>query len=106
MPVVLVLAEDDAVELLAYLVTAARTQLDEAAEYAPMRLLTAAGRLAEMTGPQAGAWLRPLLEDIRKQIGETTVQAGDPDGYAQRIDGLCRELATHLVTRLNLDGAP
>ncbi|MFG2847584.1 DUF6092 family protein [Kitasatospora sp. NPDC048296] len=106
MPVALVLAEDDAVELLAYLVTAARTQLDEAAEYAPMRLLTAAGRLAEMIDPQAGAWLRPLLEEIRKQIGETTVQAGDPDGYAQRIDGLCRELATHLVTRLNLDGAP
>ena len=37
------LDEGDGVELLAYLVTAARTQLDEAAEYAPMRLLTAAG---------------------------------------------------------------
>ncbi|GAA5022893.1 hypothetical protein GCM10023335_55160 [Streptomyces siamensis] len=45
-PVVPVLAEDDAVELPAYLVTAARTQLAEASEYAPMRLLTAAGRLA------------------------------------------------------------
>ena len=40
------LDEGEAVELLAYLVTAARTQLDEAAEYAPMRLLTAAARLA------------------------------------------------------------
>ncbi|MGW2556556.1 DUF6092 family protein [Streptomyces sp. NPDC001635] len=106
MPTVFVLAEDDAVELFAYLVTAARTQLDEAAEYAPMRLLTAASRLAEMIGPQASAGLRPLLEEVRKQAGETTVQAGDPDGYAQRVDVLCRELATHLVTRLNLDEAP
>lgn len=38
-----VLDESDGVELLIYLVTAARTQVDEAAEYAPMRLLTAAG---------------------------------------------------------------
>ena len=42
-----VLDEDDALELLAYLITAARTQCDEAAEYGPMRLLTAAHRLAD-----------------------------------------------------------
>jgi hypothetical protein len=60
-----VLNESDGVELLAYLVTAARTQVDEAAEYAPMRLLTAAGRLAEMAEPHASAGLRPLLRDIR-----------------------------------------
>ena len=50
-----VLDEDDALELLAYLVTAARTQVDEAAEYGPMRLLTAAHRLAEAMGPRASA---------------------------------------------------
>src|SRR5215217_5443207 len=44
MSAVWVLDEDDALELLAYLVTAARTQVDEAAEYGPMRLLTAARR--------------------------------------------------------------
>src|SRR5262252_8747082 len=70
-----VLDEDDGVELLAYLVTAARTQGDEAAEYAPMRLLTAAGRLAEMIEPNASATLRPLLRDIRQGYSETAVQA-------------------------------
>src|SRR5947207_5147786 len=59
-----VLDEGDGVELLVYLVTAARTQVDEAAEYAPMRLLTAAGPLAEMIEPDASARLRPLLRDI------------------------------------------
>jgi Family of unknown function (DUF6092) len=54
-----VLDKGDEVELLAYLVTAARTQVDEAAEYAPMRLLAAAGRLAEMIEPNASARHRP-----------------------------------------------
>ena len=43
-----VLDEDDALELLAYPFTAARTQVDEAAEYGPMRLLTTAHRFGEM----------------------------------------------------------
>ncbi len=44
-----VLNEDEALELLAYLITAARTQVDEAAEYGPLRLLTAARRLDRAT---------------------------------------------------------
>ncbi|RSS81167.1 DUF6092 family protein [Streptomyces sp. WAC06614] len=99
-----VLDEDDAVELLAYLVSAARTQVDEAAEYAPLRLLTAAGRLADMIAPAASDGLRPFLEDIRQGFGETTLAAGDPDGYVDRLDGLCRTVALHLAASLGLDG--
>ena len=94
-----VLDEDDGVELLAYLVTAARTQTDEAAEYAPMRLLTAAGRLAEMIEPNASASLRPLLRDVRQGCSETAVQASDPAGYVERLDGLCRTVAAYLCAR-------
>ena len=100
-----VLDEGGAVELLAYLVTAARTQLDEAAEYAPMRLLTAAGRLAEMAEPNARARLRPLLREIRQGCSETAVQAGDPAGYVERLDALCRTVAEYLVRSLGLDGS-
>jgi hypothetical protein len=101
-----VLAEGDGVELMAYLVTAARTQVDEAAEYAPMRLLTAAGRLAEMIEPNASARLRPLLRDIRQGVSETAVQSGDPAGYVDRLDALCRTLAEYLVRSLGLDTSP
>ena len=101
-----VLDEDDGVELLAYLVTAARTQGDEAAEYAPMRLLTAAGRLAEMIEPNASATLRPLLRDIRQGYSETAVQAGDPAVYLERLDALCRTIAEYLVRSLGLDTSP
>ncbi|GAA1244083.1 hypothetical protein GCM10009665_38610 [Kitasatospora nipponensis] len=100
-----VLHESDAVEILAYLVTAARTQLEEAAEYAPLRLLTAAGRLAALIEPAAGAALRPLLAEISRGFAETAVLAGDPDGYRERLDGLCRSVAEHLVTALDLDAA-
>ena len=48
-----VLDEDEALELLAYLLTAARTQVDEAAEYGPLRLLTAAHRLADRIAPRS-----------------------------------------------------
>ena len=98
-----VLGEGDAVELLAYLVTAARTQVDEAAEYAPMRLLTAAGRLAELAEPSASARLRPLLRDIRLGFSETAVQAGDPTGYVERLDALCRTVGEYLVRSLATD---
>ena len=100
-----VLAEGDGVELLAYLVTAARTQVDEAAEYAPMRLLTAAGRLAEMIEPNASAGLRHLLRGIRQGCSETAVQAGDPAGYVERLDALCRTVAEYLVRSLDLDAS-
>jgi hypothetical protein len=101
-----VLDEGDAVELLIYLVTSARTQVDEAAEYAPMRMLTAAGRLAEMAEPNASASLRPLLHDIRQGFSETAVQAGDPAGYVERLDALCRTVAEYLVHSLGLDRSP
>jgi len=101
-----VLDEDDGVELLAYLVTAARTQEDEAAEYAPLRLLTAAGRLAEMIEPNASARLRPLVRDVRQGCSETAVQAGDPAGYVERLDALCRTVAEYLVRSLGLDRSP
>jgi hypothetical protein len=101
-----VLDEGDGVELLAYLVTAARTQVDEAAEYAPMRLLTAASRLAEMVEPNASAGLRPVLREIRQGFAETAVEAGDPARYVERLDELCLTVADYLVRWLDLDSSP
>ena len=57
----MVLSEDEAVELVAFLVTAARTQVDEAAEYGSLRLLTAAGRLGELIAERVSPETRALL---------------------------------------------
>jgi hypothetical protein len=93
----LVLDEDAALELLAYLVTAARTQVDEAAEYGPMRLLTAARRLgaaiAERASPETARLVRGPLADMP----ELAVPRAERDAYVARLDELCRALAVHLT---------
>ncbi|WP_238020052.1 DUF6092 family protein [Dactylosporangium sp. AC04546] len=103
----MVLTEDEALELLAYLVTAARTQLDEAAEYGPLRLLTAAQRLAGCMAPRVSPETRSLLEGPIQHVPQTATRSADPDGYAAALDAMCRSLAEHLVTRYGIDrGAP
>ena len=56
-----VMTEDDALELLAFLVAAARTQIDEPPEYAPLRLLTAAQRLGDSMIERVSPGTRQLL---------------------------------------------
>lgn len=99
-----VLDEDDALELLAYLVTAARTQVDEAAEYGPMRLLTAARRLADAIGPRSspetralatGALHRMPLLAVPRDAGAGTTR----NGYVEALDEVCREVAATLTRR-------
>ena len=91
----LVLSEAAAVEVLAYLVTAARTQLDEAAEYAPLRLMTAAQRLADGIADRASAPVRDLIAAIGT-LPPTAVPA-DRDAYVDRIDQVCVAVADCLL---------
>ncbi|HEY7540718.1 MAG TPA: DUF6092 family protein [Methylomirabilota bacterium] len=74
----MVLSEDEALELVAFLVTAARTQIDEAAEYGPLRLLTAAGRLAELIAERVSPETRAFLTGPLKQIPDLAVRTADP----------------------------
>ena len=100
----LVLDEDQALELLAYLVTAARTQVDEANEYGPLRLMTAASRLAAMMRPRATEDTRPLLTGPLAGFSPTAVPRGEGrDAYVARLDGLCRDVAEHLGARFAPD---
>jgi hypothetical protein len=94
-----VLDEDDALELLAYLTTAARTQVDEAAEYGPMRLLTAAHRLAEVMTSRASPETAEVLEGQLARMPLLAVPRDERSSYVEELDGVCRELAAHLVGR-------
>ncbi|MGD9528214.1 DUF6092 family protein [Pseudonocardia sp.] len=98
-----VLGEDEALELLAYLVTSARTQVDEAAEYGPLRLLTAARRLGAMIASRASA---PTAEFVSGPLDAAPELAVPRDGraeYVARLDELCRALATHLAAHFEED---
>jgi hypothetical protein len=99
MPPTWVLDEDDALELLAFLITAARTQVDEAAEYGPMRLLTAAHRLAESIGSRTSKETSTLLAGPLRRIPVLAVPRTDRKSYVERLDDLCRALTEHLTNR-------
>lgn len=91
-----VLSEAAAVEILGYLITAARTQLDEAAEYAPLRLITAARKLADAIGPQATDSVRRLIAALH-DVPLTAVPRRDRQAYIERIDATCAAVADCLL---------
>ena len=97
-----VLTEDEAIELLALLVTSARTQVDEPADYGPMRLLTAAQRLTgfirDRVSPATREFLEASLEHYPRQL-----RTSDPEDYTTRLDSLCGDVARHLVQRAGLE---
>jgi hypothetical protein len=94
-----VLDEDEALEVLAYLVTAARTQVDEAAEYGPLRLLTAARRLAERIAPRSSEATAAFVAGPLQAMPELAVPRDERAAYVAGLDELCRALAAHLSAR-------
>jgi hypothetical protein len=100
-----VLDEDEALELLAYLVTAARTQVDEAAEYGPLRLLTAAHRLGERIAPRSSPGTAGFVAEALDRVPELAVPRDGRPEYVARLDELCRALAAHLAARWAPDAA-
>ena len=106
MSAAMVLNEDEALELLAFLVTAARTQVDEPPEYGPLRLLTAVGKLSDFIMPRASPETKALLTGPLKQIPQTATRMADPAGYAAQLDAMCAAVANHLVEHFGLDKRP
>ena len=100
----LVLTEDEALELLAFLVTAARTQVDEAPEYGPLRLLTAAQRLSAAIRERVSSETRKVLSESLMQAAAVETLSADPDGYRAKLDALCAVLAHHLVMHFGQSG--
>lgn len=101
----MVLTEDEALELLAFLVTAARTQLEEAAEYGPLRMLTAAGRLADFIAERASPGTRGLLAGPLKKLPDAALRSVDPTKYADQLDVVCRAVGEHLVRHFGPGGS-
>jgi Family of unknown function (DUF6092) len=97
------LSQQDALEVLAFLVTAARTQTDEAAEYGPMRLLMAARLLAERMAesPADGAGgdaLTTLVAEVAAlEVVRTPTR--DREAYIASLDALCERVADALVAQ-------
>jgi len=95
-----VLPRDSALEVLAFLVTAARTQSEEAAEYGPMRLLMGARLLAQRIADQVREDdpLHALVSEIAA-LEPVRTPTRDRDTYLASLDALCEHVADTLVAR-------
>jgi hypothetical protein len=91
------------VEVLAYLITSARTQLDEAAEYAPMRLLTAAQKLGDALREDPREPLAELIAAL-DAIPPTATPRADRAAYIAMLDRLCALLADSLLALSGREG--
>jgi hypothetical protein len=98
-----VLKEDEAVELLALLISSARIQMDEPAHYGPLRLLTATERLSGMILERASEKSRDFLQGNVDSIPELHMRMSDVEAYAAGLDGLCREVAECLLRHSALE---
>lgn len=99
----LVVSEDEALELIALLVTSARTQLDESTEYAPLRMLAAAGRLAAFIAERASPETRAFLQGPFQHMPDAAFRAADPARYAAELDLVCRAVGEHLARHFGVD---
>jgi hypothetical protein len=93
-------SRESALEVLAFLVTAARTQTEEAAEYAPMRLLMAARLLAQGMGTYAAddPALRSLVDEVAA-LEPVRTPTRDRDAYLAGLDALCEKVADALLAQ-------
>ncbi len=92
-----VLKEDEAIELLALLITSARIQMEEPAHYGPLRLLTATERLSSAIIERASEKSRDFLQANIERIPDMHMQMSDTDAYAAGLDELCRRVAETLL---------
>lgn len=92
-----VLREDEAVELLALLLTSARIQMDEPTHYGPLRLLTASERLSAMILERASDKTRDFLQENIERIPEMHMSMSDVEVYIAGLDDRCRAVAACLL---------
>ena len=98
-----VLDEDEALELLAFLITAARTQVDEAEEYGPLRLLSAANRLAEQIRSRSSDQTALFVDQVLPRVPLLAVPREDRAEYVAKLDELCVAVADLLQNRFGAE---
>lgn len=97
-----VLTEEEAVELLALLITSARIQMEEPANYGPLRLLTASERLSGMIVERASEKSREFLQENVDRIPHMHMAMSDVEAYIAALDERCRAVAACLLRHSSL----
>jgi len=93
----LALTQEEALELLAFLVTSARGLVDEPREYGPRRLLRAAQKLAGFLSPRADEEARSFLRQLHERIERLFPLAESEQQLVLTLDVCCEMVAKELV---------
>lgn len=93
----LVLTEKDALDFFAFLISAARSQLDDPASYASMRLLDAAERLREYIRSRVSTPANDFLTSTEEISTRAMIYMDDRDAYISNLDKLNRRTARFLL---------
>lgn len=101
----ILLTEDQAVELFAFLISAARTQLNDPHHYASMRLLTAAEILRDFINEQASPDTQAMLNATVNKSEHAQIIMNDTAAFADALDELCIIVAQYLVERNDLEAS-
>jgi len=101
----LVLGEEEAVELLTFLVAAARTQLDDPYRYGSMRLLTAAEKLRDAVMPRCSQPLRDMMGETVAMSEHAQLSIKEIEKYTAAIDALNEVVARYVVESSDLSGS-
>jgi len=101
----MVLSEAEALEFFAFLLASARTQLDDPASYASMRLLTAAEELREFIRERVSPETQALLAGTDDLTTRAQIYMSDTEAYISDLDELCRMTAKFFVEHKNLKGS-
>lgn len=93
----LTLNENDAVELMAYILTSAEGLLTEPPHYSPLRMVSVADRMAGMWAPRADGALGEFLRDLHQRMpveSAATQAGGDITAFRGYLAQKIAELAT------------
>lgn len=95
----LVLSESEALELLAFLISSARAQLDDPATYTSMRLINAAEILRDFVRARVSPETRDLLDQTNEMTTHAQINMYDIEDYTVTLDSLCGILAQYVVQK-------
>jgi len=89
------LSEDQAIELMAYILSSAQGLLKEPEHYAVLRMVSAADRMAGMWAPRASGDLAEFLEDLcqRMPVEAAATQGDEIASFERYLGSKLSELA-------------
>ena len=93
--------ENEAIELMAYILTSSEGLMEEPPHYAILRMISIADRLAGMWAPRASGDLAKFLDDLNKRmpVESAATHGDDTESFEKYLEEKISELANIVKDR-------